>query len=771
MSEAKQVILNIDSDQGGREEFTRILRQAGFDVIEAGSGKEGLLLARQKPDLILLDVNLSDMHGLEVCRRIKTDPETRWIPVLQISAISTSSKDRAAGLDGGADAYLTAPVTPDLLVATIRALLRTSRAEAEARKAAQLWEVTFNSISHGVFLVNAEGRVTQINRAMTEMLGRPAQELMGLTTEEVFAGVPPPAEGWPLERARQTRHRESAEFAMNGRWYILTADPILDAQGRFTGAVRTLIDITEQKLIAEERKRLMGQLEGERARLQEMLRQLPLGVLIASAPSGEIVLSNEQADRILRGTAQESPTRRFHHPGGRPYTVDELPLVRSLTTGEVVSGEVVELVHGDGSRATLLISSAPVRDSQGSIVAAVATLHDVTERMQLEQQLRQAQKMEAIGRLAGGVAHDFNNLLTIISGYAQMLFDSLSPQDATRRDVEPIIEAANRAAVLTRQLLTFSRRQIVQPKLLDINRQVSRMNRMLRRVIGEDIELVTSLKSGQSAIKADPGQLEQVILNLAINARDAMPHGGKLIIETAEIEIGNNSAGAPQELAPGRYVVLAMSDTGIGMDAEIKSHLFEPFFTTKGKGKGTGLGLSTVYGIVKQSHGEIVIDSEVGRGTTVRIYFPAAEAADRRQPEAASPSGVTGKGTETILLVEDEEEVRRLAREMLSRQGYKVIEAGSGAEAMRIWQKRRGSIDMLLTDVVMPKMSGRELADKMRESRPDLKVMYMSGYTDDVIARHGVLDSSTAFLSKPFTSEALSRKVRSVLDEKSKKAN
>ncbi|MGE5567585.1 MAG: response regulator [Rhodospirillales bacterium] len=771
MSEGKQLILNIDSDEGGREELTRILRQAGFDVIEAGSGEEGLQRAKERPSLILLDVNLPDMHGLEVCRRIKTDPETRWIPVLQISALSISSKDQAAALEGGADAYLTAPVTPDLLVATIRALLRTSRAEAEAREAARLWEITFNSISHGVFLVNAEGRVTRINRAMAEMLGRPAQELIGLTTEEMFAGVPPPVEGWPLERARQTQHRESAEFTMNGCWFILTADPIIDSDGRFTGAVRTLIDITEQKLITEERKRLMRQLEGERGRLQEILRQMPAGVLIAAAPSGEIVLSNEQADRILRGAVQETPTRHYHHPGGGPYSVDELPLMRSLTTGEIVSGEEVEVVHSDGSRATCLVSSAPVRDSQGFIVAAVATLHDVTERMQLEQQLRQAQKMEAIGRLAGGVAHDFNNLLTIISGYAQMLYDSLGPQDAMRRDVEPIIEAANRAAVLTRQLLTFSRRQIVQPRLLDVNRQVSRMNRMLRRVIGEDVELITSLKSGQSSIKADPGQLEQVILNLAINARDAMPHGGKLTIETAEIEIGNNSSGAPQELAPGRYVVLALSDTGVGMDAEVKSHLFEPFFTTKGKGKGTGLGLSTVYGIVKQCHGEIVIDSEVGRGTTVRIYFPVAEVPGRRHHEVESQSTAAGKGTETILLVEDEEEVRRLAREMLARQGYRVIEAGSGAEAMRIWHKRRGSIDMLLTDVVMPRMSGRELADKMRESRPDLKVMYMSGYTDDVIARHGVLDSGTAFLSKPFTSEALSRKVRSVLDEKSKKAN
>lgn len=770
MPEAKQVILNIDDDESARHVTARILHDAGFAVREAGTGGEGLLEAKEKPDLILLDVNLPDMDGLEVCRLLKTDPQTRWIPVLQVSAVPVSSKDQAASLERGADAYLTPPVDPELLVATIRALLRANRAEAEARAAARQWEATFNSISHGVCLIDRSGRVMRVNRAMAEQLSRPIAEFPGLKYDEIVSGAPAPAEGWPFERARESRRRETSEIAVGDRWFQLTADPLLDENGQFAGAVRTLVDITDRKRAAEERERLMRQLENERARLQEILRQMPSGVLIVAAPSGELLLSNEQADRILRGPMPERQ-ERYYHPGGSHYTNEELPISRSLATGEIVTGEEVEIVRGDGSRGTVLISSAPIRNRRGFIVAGVATLHDVTERKQLEQQFRQAQKMEAVGRLAGGVAHDFNNLLTIISGYSQMLLDALDANDSARRDIEPIIEAAERAAALTRQLLTFSRRQVVQPKLLDVNRQVSRMNRMLRRVIGEDVELVTSFKSEAGRIKADPGQLEQVILNLAINARDAMPQGGKLTIETAEIELGGGPADTPRELPPGRYVVLALSDTGTGMDAEVMSHLFEPFFTTKGKGKGTGLGLSTVYGIVKQNHGEVIINSEVGRGTTVRIYFPVAEPAGKVRPELAPRSAAARKGTETILLVEDEEEVRRLAREMLTRQGYTVIEAGSGAEAMRIWRDRFNSIDMLLTDVVMPRMSGRELADKLRGSRPELKVMYMSGYTDDVMARHGVLDSGTAFLSKPFTSEILSRKVRAVLDEKSKKAH
>ncbi len=769
MNDSTPVILNVDDNESARRATTRILGQAGFDVKEAGTGQDTLRLARDNPDLVLLKVHLPDIDGLEVCRRIKADPQTHCIPLLLVSARSVSAEEQADGLASGANAYLIAPVDPQLLVATVRALLRSSQDEAGLRAAVRRWETTFNSIGHGVCLLDRDGSVTLANRAMAELVGRPVEEIVGGRYDLIFSGVTAPPEGWPFERARTSLRRETAEVQAGDRWFHVTVDPSLDENGKLAGAVRTLIEVTEQKRAQEERERLMRQLENERARLQAILGQMPAGVLIVAAPSGELLLSNQQADRILRGAIPEAPDR-WHHSDGSQYSSDELPLSRSLASGEVVTNEELELVRGDGSRVAVMISSAPIRDHRGFIVAGVATLFDVTDRKQLEQQLRQAQKMDALGRVSGGIAHDFNNLLTIISGYAQMLVDTLKPGDPIRRDLEPIIEAADRAAGLTRQLLTFSRRQIVQPRLLDINRQVTRMNRMLHRVLGEDIELVTSLKSESHHIKSDPGQIEQVILNLAINSRDAMPQGGKLTIETAEIELGAGALDELRKLPPGRYIVLAVSDTGTGMDAETMSHLFEPFFTTKAKGKGTGLGLPTVYGIVKQNKGEIVVDSKPGAGTTVRIYFPVAEDDGKPRVEAAPRRPATRRGTETILLVEDEEEVRRLTRQMLVRQGYTVIEAGSGPEAVRIWRDRKDSIDMLLTDIVMPRMSGRELADKLKESRPELRVLFMSGYTDDVVARHGVKGSASSFIGKPFTSEALSRKVRSVLDEKTTRA-
>jgi signal transduction histidine kinase len=382
------------------------------------------------------------------------------------------------------------------------------------------------------------------------------------------------------------------------------------------------------------------------------------------------------------------------------------------------------------------------------------------KRRHFEEQLRQAQKMEVAGRLAGGLAHDFGNLLTIISGYSQMVMDQLPARDPLRKDLEAVLEAAARGTALVRQLLTFSRRQPVEARILDLNRLVSRMRRMLQRVLGADIELDVALQPELGRIKADPGQIEQVILNLTVNARDAMPKGGRLGIRTSQAEAGSKHGRKRPGLSPRDYILLEISDTGTGMDAQTKSRLFEPFFTTKAK--GTGLGLATVYGIVRQGAGDIEVETELGKGTSFRIYLPTApEAARGRAP--ARPA-ILPRGTETILLVEDEAEVRRYARKMLVQQGYKVLAAGSAPEALRVWKRQRGSIDMLLTDVIMPQMSGHELAEDLKARRPDLKVLYISGYTDDVIARHGILDTETELLQKPFTPQSLGRKVRSLFD-------
>ncbi len=766
----KPVILNVDDDDAGRYYISKVLSDAGFHVSEARTGAEAFDYARREPDLILLDVHLPNGSGFDVAQRLKADPETRDIPIIHISATAVSAEDRTKGLDQGADAYITQPVAPEVLVATVKALLRARKAESEARRAAREWQQTFDAVKSGVCLLDREGRVLRANRALAEMFGTTPEELAGAPYTRILPDVQPPADGWPFERTRKTRQRETAEIQTGDRWLEITADPLIE-HGEFAGAVRTAADVTDRRRYARDRDSLVRALEDERVRLETVLDQMPAGMILADAPSGRLLLANEQVARILRRPSglekgvEVLSELKGYHADGREYHPDDWPLTRSIRTGEVITNEEIEIARGDKTRGWILVSAAPVRDRSGFIVAGILTFQDITERKHLEEQLRQSQKMEAVGRLAGGVAHDFNNLLTIIGGYGQMLLDATDPADAVYKDLEAIMEAANRASALTRQLLTVSRRQVVQPKTFELNRLISRMNRMLRRVIGEDVELVNALKSDRGRIKADPGQIEQVLLNLAVNARDAMPKGGRLTIETADIEIGRDAVAEGQALKAGRYVLLAVNDTGTGMTPDVMKHMFEPFFTTKPKGRGTGLGLSTVYGIVKQTGGEIEFDSEPGIGTTFRIYFPAAatrgrEADTEREAPAEEPSH---GGTETILLVEDEADVRRLAAEMLTRQGYAVLEAASGPDAIKLWEENRDAVKLVVTDIVMPRMSGQELAATLKAARPDLKIMFMSGYTEDVVARHGGIERAM-LLHKPFTSDTLARTVRAVLD-------
>jgi len=390
---------------------------------------------------------------------------------------------------------------------------------------------------------------------------------------------------------------------------------------------------------------------------------------------------------------------------------------------------------------------------------------DVTERRALEQQLRQSQKMEAVGRLAGGIAHDFNNLLMVISGYSEFLLERLGAEPHLRGPAQEIASASERASSLTRQLLAFSRKQMLAPRILNLNDIATENLRMLTRMIGEDIDLMMVPGKELWPVRADPGQIEQVIMNLAVNARDAMPSGGKLTIETANVTLDEDYARLHAPLRPGDYVMAAITDTGGGMDAETQSHIFEPFFTTKGQ-KGTGLGLSTVYGIVKQSGGYIWVYSEVGRGTTFKIYLPRVASSGEPSAQAAAPVQFqkVEPGTETILLVEDEANLRYLARQYLEKQGYKVIEAADGAVAMQIAVAHEAVIHLLLTDVIMPGMNGRELAQRISEIRPNVKVLYMSGYTENVIGHNGMLDAGVRLLQKPFNLRDLKIKVREVLD-------
>jgi len=417
--------------------------------------------------------------------------------------------------------------------------------------------------------------------------------------------------------------------------------------------------------------------------------------------------------------------------------------------------------HKSGEWRVLESTASPVRNAAGAVEKLVIVNRDITERRELEQQLVLSQRLEAVGKLSGGIAHDFNNLLGVIIGYSEALQQSIGPENPLREAIDEIQKAGQRAATLTQQLLAFSRKQVLEPKILDLNSIVEDMRKMLRRLIGEDIELNFNMPADLGRVKADRGQLEQVILNLAVNARDAMPHGGELKIETANAQLGEKDVLRYRYVIPGRYIVLTVGDTGTGMDAKTKSHIFEPFFTTKEKGKGTGLGLATVYGVVKQSGGYIWLESEPGKGTTFRIFLPRVEGV----AEVAAPAEPVkrGDGPRTILLVEDEPSLRKLTHRTLKDMGYSVLEANDAAQAIDVARSTDAPIDLLLTDVIMPGMSGGDLAKKLSPENPHMRVLFMSGYTDGAIEVRGSLPPGMSVLRKPFTRDVLVRTVEAAL--------
>ncbi|HEY6442444.1 MAG TPA: PAS domain S-box protein [Candidatus Acidoferrales bacterium] len=481
---------------------------------------------------------------------------------------------------------------------------------------------------------------------------------------------------------------------------------------------------------------------------------------------GKRLYNSPAYERILGYTTEELQSTSSLdqiHPDDR-YLVEEA--AREARTGGVGRTIQYRMRHKNGAWHILESGASGVLNAHGKVEKLIIVNRDVTARRNLEDQFRQAQKMEAVGRLSGGVAHDFNNLLGVIIGYAEFLQERLEPENALRGSVDEILNAGKRAAALTRQLLAFSRQQVLDPKVIELNGAVSDMEKLLRRLIGEDVELSTQLASDLGRVKADQGQLEQVVMNLAVNARDAMPQGGKLLIATENVVMDEAFVRRyPYPVQPGPYVCLSVTDSGTGMDAETKARAFEPFFTTKEKGKGTGLGLSTVYGVVKQSGGYIDIFSSPGAGTTFKIYLPRInEAVNLSSPSQSGAGSFEGK--ETILLAEDEASLRKLTRTTLEQSGYKVLEAKDGVEALSVSEACDLPIDLLLTDVVMPGMGGRALAEELTRRRPEMRVVYMSGYTGQGVGTQGPIDPGSDFLPKPFTRVVLARKIREALDRR-----
>ena len=501
------------------------------------------------------------------------------------------------------------------------------------------------------------------------------------------------------------------------------------------------------------------------ARFSRLAESGVIGIAIADV-QGNILDANETYLKMLGYSRDEL----LHGAIRWPDLLGDRSL-EQLRTGGVAPPWETEAFRKDGGRVPILVGVAMLEYPQ-----CIAFIADLTERKQAEvgrrraeealceseRQLRQAQKMEAVGRLAGGVAHDFNNVLSVILSYGEVLLGDMMPGDPLRADVEEIRKAASRAAGLTRQLLLFSRQQVAEPKVLDLREVLASMEKMVQRILGADVDLVLVTAKSAGRVRADPSHVEQVILNLVVNARDAMPMGGKLTIETENVVLDEGYAQEHLPAKAGPYVMMAVSDTGTGMDRETQARIFEPFFTTKEKGKGTGLGLSTVFGVVQQSGGNIWVYSEPGRGTTFKVYLPRVDA--ELDVVGPHPAPATLRGTETILLVEDEDQVRTIVQSILRRQGYRVMAAADGGEALLLCEGHPEAIDLLLTDVVMPHMSGPELARRLVAARPAMKVVCMSGYTDDTVVRHGVLEAGVAFLQKPITPTSLARKIREVLD-------
>jgi PAS domain S-box-containing protein len=648
-----------------------------------------------------------------------------------------------------------------ILAGTAAAALESASLYTQVQEAEENYRSIFENAIEGIFQSSPEGRFITVNPAMARILGydSPEEVIEKITDLEHQFYVHPESRAEAARLEKENGILQGFEFEAyrkNGEkiWLSANRRSVRDANGVEIYREGALEDITE-------RKRAQDALRQSEERYRDLVENAH-DIIYSHDLQGHYTSINRAGTLITGYTLEEALALDLDSTVAPEYLEQAQEMLRRKLAGEKVTAYEMEIMAKDGHRITVEANSKLVYQD-GVPVGVQGIARDITHRKQLEDQLRQSQKMEAIGQLAGGVAHDFNNLLTAINGYSGLALQRIDANHPLRSYLEEIKKAGDRAANLTRQLLAFGRKQILQPLPINLNDVVTDMNKMLQRLIGEDVEFTAKLEPELKKIKADPGQIEQVLVNLVVNARDAMPQGGNLTIETATVELDGKYADHHLGVSPGHYAMLAVSDTGTGMDDETKARIFDPFFTTKEKEKGTGLGLSTVYGIVKQSGGNILVYSEPGHGTTFKVYLPQLAAASQKtEPVMAEPE-LPG-GSETILLVEDEEVVRGLAVKILEQSGFNVLSASRGEEAIRLALEQTGQIDLLLTDVVMPETSGKEVADRLRELLPGLKVVFMSGYTDEAIVHHGVLDSNVAFIQKPFTPNALVRKLREVLD-------
>jgi PAS domain S-box-containing protein len=740
----KALLVGIGAETGAT--VSSVLGARGHHQTVAATGSQALeIVARDRPALVVVEEPLADMAATEFCRAARANPGGADAVIL---VITKRHDELPAVLDAGAtDLYVTS-LGPAALESRV---LIAERLVAEHARLKD-WEVRFRRLFEsgvaGVVISDFDGNFKEANDAFLRMLGYSRDEAPpGSLNWEVL--TPPDRLVPDIEDRAQLRStgflplQERSYVHKDGRHIaVLVGSAALEGT---TECISYVTDISA-------RKRTEEALRASEAQYRALFEQSPFPKFLYDDETLRLLVVNDAAIRhygYSRAEFLAMTIDALWQVEGAPPRADGMRPGLSKHTKK--DGSVIDV--------DVTVHACALGDRPCTVAVAL----DVTDRNRMEGELRQAHKMEAIGSLAGGVAHDFNNLLSIILSYSEMLAAPLKAGDPIRDDLEEITRAGQRAAELTRQLLAFSRQQILQPRILDVNVVVEGVARMLRRLVGEDVELTVVAGPGLGTVRADPAQIEQILMNLIVNSRDAMPNGGRLTLETANVELDSNYEPTHARVQPGPYVMVAVTDNGSGMDAVTRERMFEPFFTTKDKGRGTGLGLSTVFGIVQQSGGTIGVSSNPGEGTTVKVYLPRAGSSHAAAAEAASPTP-NRRGFETILLVEDDAPVRALTRAVLERHGYRVLEAKSGGDALLICEQHTTVIHVLLTDVVMPRMSGTTLVERLGSLRPEMKVLYMSGYTDEAIVRHGIMDSGVAFLQKPITPDTLTRKVRAVID-------